>query len=244
MNTNDIFQPSEPGIEPTHIQEPAKPLQDLPPHEPYAPPGEAIQAAGASGKADILPQHRKLFCGRGKNPPSEVTMMKEKWLQLTQEERKFWCGILFSKAKARYVRARIRKGFGIDLGKKNQLRRFRDWVRKVRKAEYDAIRNQEREDKFKSEHPEWSLDRVREEVIKESYEWNREQKEFRIAIQTIMAHCRVESNELNQKRYEDAKRTNEQKALDLCLEEARNCPEAKELFLAAFDALDKCKLAA
>jgi hypothetical protein len=44
---------------------------------------------------------------------------------------------------------------------------------------------------------------------------------------------------LNERRYENLNRADEQKALDLCLVEAREIPEARELFRQAFETMDK-----
>ncbi len=47
------------------------------------------------------------------------------------------------------------------------------------------------------------------------------------------------SADLNERRYEQSNREDEQKSLDLCLTQAREIPEARALFLQAFDAMDK-----
>ncbi len=49
----------------------------------------------------------------------------------------------------------------------------------------------------------------------------------------------AKASALNERRYEDSNREEEQKALDLCLDQARKSPEARDAFRQAFNALDK-----
>lgn len=65
----------------------------------------------------------------------------------------------------------------------------------------------------------------------------------RMKIQREWLALGSEASALNQRRYEDAKREQEERALALCLQDAREAPEIWKLFEQAFEALEKARAA-
>lgn len=183
--------------------------------------------------------YRKLYAPRAGQEASELTQVKAHWLSLPEPQRDEWCSFLFSSATVPEIRKWIFEKSGISLDKRDQIKRFRKWLVQQELATKKATDLKEREERIIEENKDWPLDRVREKVLQEAYFSTLTNKDFKTGLQTVNAHCRVESNELSQRRYDDSKRAAEAKAMQFCLDETRDYPEVQELFKQAFAALEK-----
>jgi hypothetical protein len=63
-------------------------------------------------------------------------------------------------------REAIRSELGVVLESDSQLTRFRQWVAEQDLMDAEQERQAEEETRIKSAHPEWTLDQVRDEVLK------------------------------------------------------------------------------
>lgn len=166
--------------------------------------------------------------------------IKERWKKLPEAKQELW----FAKQKSETVPEtgeRIEKELRIKPLDNNQVVTFRKWLRQEEAARIRARLLGQTEENIQKANPGWALERVREQVLRNAYEWSLEMKDFRVGMQTASAHCRVEGTRLNQRRYEDFKRSDEEKALAVCLDEAKRYPEIQVLFREAFAALKKAQ---
>lgn len=190
---------------------------------------------------DTFQYYRKLYAPRPGQPQSELTKAKAHWLALPEPERDEWTSFVLSAATLPQMRKWIFEKSGINLHKRDQMQRFRKWLVQQQLAVQRAKENKDAEERIQKEHSGWPLDRVREEVLKEAYASTRAKEDYKLGLQTVTAHCRTQSGQLDQRRYEDSKRSNEEKALAVCLQDAKKFPEVIELFKQAFAALRKAK---
>lgn len=174
---------------------------------------------------------------------SELTRLKTLWRGLSDDAREYWRSQF---ASGDITQADIRKQIfaklKINLKWDKQLTNFRAWLDNQDMRDEQAERMQENERRLKEEHPDWSLDQVREEVLRQSYFETLATGNFQnLGLKAVTTELKANAQKADQQRYLDAKRSDEEKALSLCLEDAKAYPEVQELFKAAFTALKKAK---
>jgi hypothetical protein len=103
---------------------------------------------------------------------SELTRLKVLWRDsLTDEARDYWRSQFLS---SDFTQAELRKQMfarlKINLRHDSQLNAFRDWEMEQRSRDLEAERMQEDERRLQEEFgSDWTLDQIREEVLKRSY---------------------------------------------------------------------------
>lgn len=173
--------------------------------------------------------------------PSKLPEIIVAWQKLPEAEQKAWWPLISREKILKEIQERIREDLHISdvrPGEASGFRRFLGQEKYARQRARALKRLQRRMLKIRRD---WSLDRAREEVIRWSYEFNTETEDFQTVLKTVNAHCRTESVQLNQRRFEDSRRADEEKALAVCLEEAKKFPEIQALFREAFAALKKAQ---
>jgi protoporphyrinogen oxidase len=95
------------------------------------------------------------------------------------------------------------------------------------------------------EYRDWTLDQVREEVLRRSYFRSLASGDFTFGLKVLAADAtgRFKEREVSlaESNAADAKKTEQEKALEFCLDEAREVPAAQEFFRKAFAELKKAK---
>lgn len=172
---------------------------------------------------------------------SELTRFKALWRTLADSVREYWREQFISERTQADIRREINSKLKINLQYDKQLNQFRDWVTEQDKRDAQAEFMQENERRLIEQHPDWSLDRVREEVIRQSYFQTLAVGDFKLGLKTVTGELKSKAHEAEERRYQESKRSDEEKALALCLEQARPYPEVQEMFKAAFAALKKAK---
>lgn len=173
---------------------------------------------------------------------SEVTKFKLLWRDsLPPSAREYWRDQFASTRTQADLRAEIFAKLRINLKRDNQLTSFRDWLADQDLRDRQAERMEENERRIRDAHPGWSLDQVREEVLKQSYYEASATGDWKLGLKTVDKDLKAKAQATEEERYRDARRTDEEKALSLCLDEAKQFPAVQELFKQAFAALRKAK---
>lgn len=185
--------------------------------------------------------HRKLHAAPEGQPPHQITLFKSRWIELSDSERDTWYEFIFSTASHKKICERILNEFKLDLDSRYQIQRLREWLLQEHEALLGARRIHKRVEELKKENPNATLDEIREKVLQEAFFYALASEEYKTGLQTINAHCRTQSVELSQRRYNDSRRSAEAKATRFCLDETRDYPEVQELFKQAFAAFRKAR---
>jgi len=109
--------------------------------------------------------HKKL-----RSPDSEITKLKVLWRDsLAEDAKAFWQELFVSASTQAAIRSELQKKLKVNLRFDKQLNAFRDWELEQRQLDLESERQLEDERRLKAEFGEWTLDQIREEVLKRSY---------------------------------------------------------------------------
>lgn len=142
--------------------------------------------------------HSKLRAGKG----GEMTRLKTIWRDsLTEDARDRWRSLfLAAHLSQAQIRMRLRAELGVNLKYDSQLNAFRDWEMAQRACDLEAERMAADEKRLLAEHPDWSKDQVREDVLRKSYLRARATGDFGMALKTVVADVKLETLQLDSRR--------------------------------------------
>lgn len=100
---------------------------------------------------------------------SELTKLKAKWRELSEDTRSFWLELFVSTETQAAIRSQIATKLKIHLRFDKQLNQFRAWAAEQELRDLQSERMVENERRLTEQHPEWTLDQVRAEVLRQSY---------------------------------------------------------------------------
>jgi len=122
------------------------------------------------------------------NANGPLAKLKEVWRRLPESNRDYWRGLLSSPQWSQsQIRAEIFEKFKIKLSQNGKISLFRMWILDQDKLDQEAERQQDEERKIVSEHPDWTLDRVREEVLRRSYFRSLASGDFKFGLKVLSA---------------------------------------------------------
>jgi hypothetical protein len=100
---------------------------------------------------------------------SELTRFKRLWPTLSESAREFWREQFVSELTRPQIRALLKSRLKVNLQWDRQLTEFRSWLSDQDLRDEQAARMTENESRIKDDHPDWTLEQVREEVLRQSY---------------------------------------------------------------------------
>lgn len=100
---------------------------------------------------------------------SELTRFKRLWPSLSDSAREFWRAEFASDKTQAEIRSLLKSRLKVNLQWDRQLTSFRSWLDDQDLRDDQAERMAENESRIKAEHPDWTLEQVRDEVLKQSY---------------------------------------------------------------------------
>jgi hypothetical protein len=135
-------------------------------------------------------------------PPSELTKLKLLWLSahFADSSRDYWREQFVSARTQADLRKELQSQLRINLASDKQLTAFRSWLDDQDARDRQAERMAENERRLKAEHPDWSLDQVREEVLKQSYFETLAIGDWKLGLKTVAADVRVKTIALDARR--------------------------------------------
>jgi len=176
---------------------------------------------------------------RGKRPgerPSEVTRFKEMWRELlSRREQKAWLALFNSATSCSAIREKMAEQLEVRLAHDRQVSDIRQWV--IREAEEEkhgrAARRKARS--IRKRHPRWSKEKVREEMLKWSYDRAQEKEDEILGLRTVSADVQVERLGLAWEKFQESQRTKLERGLDALAAAFKENPEALKLYQQARD---------
>ena len=150
------------------------------------------------------PEFRKLRAAPLGKGALELDKFKEVWRNTNSEEfKKSWRDLLASRTHQKIIRAKLLAEHGVNLNDNVYITRLQDWIKK--QDELDAERaSQEAEEKQvkKDLGPNASLEEVRKEVLKRSYNRTLAKGDFKQGLATVREDVRVERLALDARKVE------------------------------------------
>lgn len=143
---------------------------------------------------------------RGKNastgPVPELTKLKGFWRTLAEDVQGYWREQLLSSRSQADLRREIAAKFKINLKWDDQLTNFRQWLADQDKRDQQSERMQENERRLIELHPDWSLDRVREEVLRQSYFETLASGNFKLGLAAMKQDANAKALALDREKFE------------------------------------------
>lgn len=143
----------------------------------------------------------KLQAGREGKPASELTKLKAKWRGMEEDARAYWSSLFVSDASQAKIRAEIQTKLKINLRFDKQLNQFRAWAsdQEKRDREAQAVVDDDRQltEQFGDQ---WTLDQIREEVLKRSYARSLATGDFESGRKTIVQDLNVKKISLDERK--------------------------------------------
>lgn len=135
-------------------------------------------------------------------PESELTKLKAVWRGLSDDARSYWSELFVSVTSQAEIRKQLLARLKINLRFDKQLNQFRSWVTDQEKRDNQAERLVENESRLQTEHPDWSLEQIRDEVLKQSYLETLSSGDFDLGMKTIRSDVRVKALALAREKFE------------------------------------------
>jgi hypothetical protein len=132
---------------------------------------------------------------------SELTKLKGAWRGLSEDARSFWQELFVSQTPQSEIRRQLLAKLKINLRRDNQLNAFRDWELEQRAMDLEAERKLEDERRLVEQFGDkWTLDQIREEVIKKSYARALADGNFCQGLKTVKADLSAKQVLLDERR--------------------------------------------
>jgi hypothetical protein len=125
---------------------------------------------------------KKLRGGTG----SELTRFKVMWRDtMAESARDFWRALFVSDSTQADIRGQLGRKLQIKLTRDDQLQAFRDWEFEQRSMDLEAERAIEEERRLIEEHPDWTKDQVREDLLRRFYNRARATGDAKLGLATM-----------------------------------------------------------
>jgi hypothetical protein len=119
-------------------------------------------------------------------PVSELTRFKLVWRDsLSEEARGFWRERFGSADTQAALRKEISAKLKITLKSDNQLTCFRQWLARQDEMDEEAAQAEEEEARILHEHPDWTKDQVREDLLRRFYNRARATGDSKLGLATM-----------------------------------------------------------
>lgn len=159
---------------------------------------------------------------------SELTRLKEIWRRMADAARSYWRErFVSSEVSQAEIRKEIFAKLKVNLKFDSKLNAFRSWVEQQDALDAEAEQMADDERRATEEHPDWTKEQVREDVLKKAYFRARSHGDFKLGLKTIAADAKLESLQFDKEKFKESLRTKIQAGLDQILAEANNNPVIK-----------------
>ncbi len=132
----------------------------------------------------------------------DMTRLKLIWRgSMTEREKDYWRELFLSpKMSQPQIRRHMLAKLKINLEFDVQLRRFREWDVVQQKMDDEQAKAEEYELKLRKEHPDWTKEQVREDLLKRFYNEAWARGDSKLGLRTVTADVRVETLQLNREK--------------------------------------------
>ncbi len=112
---------------------------------------------------------KKMIGTASGQPETAMQKLKAVWRRLPEATQDYWREQFGSSRKQADLRQELAKKLSVSLPADSKLTKFRAWLEDQDLRDAQAERMEENTRRIQTEHPEWTLDQVREEVLRQSY---------------------------------------------------------------------------
>ena len=133
-----------------------------------------------------------------------MTKFRRAWPKLSPEAQEFWLSRFLSDEAPPYqetfklIAARLK----INFTRPAQGTAIKEFLLAEQKRQEVADRMEANETRIHAEHPDWTADQVRDEVIKAAYYETLASGDFKLGLSTIKAESLVKTTALDQRKFE------------------------------------------
>lgn len=130
-----------------------------------------------------------------------MTQLKAKWRELSDDARSFWSELFSSATKQADIRSQLLAKLKINLRFDKQLTVFRQWVQQQEVLDTEAEAMEDDQRRLNQEFgADWTLDQIREEVLKRSYARAITTGDFASGRKTIVQDLNVKKVALDERK--------------------------------------------
>jgi hypothetical protein len=172
---------------------------------------------------------------RGSEKPEEspqLTRLKALWQKsLSEDAKEFWRSLFCSETPQSEIRKQLFTKLKINLAHDSQLTRFRKWDDQQVARDEEAERMRADELQLTKEFGDnWTLDQIREEVLKKSYARSIATGDFKHGLKTVDKDIKVRSQQFEEEKFKESLRDKLQAGLDAVAEAFKKNPQAMEFY--------------
>ena len=139
---------------------------------------------------------------------SELTKLKALWRGLPPDARAFWQELFVSPEQTQtQIRALILARLKINLRFDKQLNQFRGWESVQFQMDQEAEQAAEEERRLMAEHPDWTKEQVREDLLRRVYLRSRATGDARLGLKAIAADVKMETLRFDQEKFKEGLRS-------------------------------------
>jgi hypothetical protein len=170
--------------------------------EVRAPKEGPSPAPAPATRHDRLVERLRLYRKPRAGVASELTRFKLLWDEsLSEEEKDFWRETFVSSLSVKKIRDLLRDKLKIKLQYRGQLNRMREHVQDRDARAEEQRQMKEDEAALRTAHPDWTLDQVRDDVIKRAYYRTLARGDFILGLRVIQTHLAVKKSLLDLEKF-------------------------------------------
>lgn len=143
----------------------------------------------------------KLIGTASGKPETALQKLKAAWLRLPEATQDYWREQFSSSRKQSDLRMELAKKLAVKLPSDSKLTKFRAWLDEQDKRDAEATRQEEDQQQLLKEFgQEWTLDQIREEVLRRSYARALATGDFAAGRKTIVQDLNVKKVALDERK--------------------------------------------
>ncbi len=177
-----------------------------------------------------MSESKKLQGVSGEKESPELTKLKAKWRGMADDAREFWRSLFISQTPQAEIRKQLFTKLKINLGWDSQLTKFRDWELDQRDLDLREERARENERRLIAEHPDWTLEQIRNEVLRRSYLESIARGDHKLGLKTVDKDIKVRSQNFEETKFKESLRDKLQAGLDEVAAAFKKNPQAMEFY--------------
>jgi len=175
----------------------------------------------------------KMIGTKSGQPESAMQQLKAVWRRLPEATQDYWREQFSSSRTQADIRSEIAKKRSVKLSADGKLTKFRAWLEDQDLREAQAERMEENEQRIKTAHPEWTLDQVRDEVLKQAYYETLASGNFKLGMAARKSDLVEQALKFDKEKFLEGLRTKLESGLAELATHIKSNPKAK----AAYEAL-------
>lgn len=160
-----------------------------------------------------------------------MTKLKLLWRDsLSESARDYWRALFISATTQSEIRKLILGKLKINLSSDKYLTGFRQWLDEQDQRDAEAARQVEDERQTMDEHPDWTKDQVRDDVLKKTYFRSRASGDYALGLSAMDRDVRIEALKFDQEKFKEGLRTKLESGLAELAQHIKGNPAAQAAY--------------